>query len=39
MLEAVADELKIESIASVALSYLMGKYPYVFPIVGGRKIE
>ena len=23
----------------VAIAYLMQKYPYVFPIVGGRKIE
>ena len=27
------------SIAPVALAYVMQKTPYVFPIVGGRKVE
>ena len=26
-------------LTSVALAYVMGKTPYVFPIVGGRKVE
>ena len=26
-------------VASVALAYVMQKTPYVFPIVGGRKVE
>lgn len=27
------------SSTSVALAYVMHKYPYVFPVVGGRKVE
>lgn len=27
------------TITSVALAYIRSKYPYVYPIVGGRKIE
>ncbi|CAD6569009.1 MAG: hypothetical protein TREMPRED_004995 [Tremellales sp. Tagirdzhanova-0007] len=38
-LEQVADELKVENITAVALAYVMSKYPYVYPIVGGRKTE
>lgn len=38
-LERVADELKIESVTAVALAWCMSKYPYVYPIIGGRKIE
>ena len=30
---------KDTAITSVAMAYVMHKYPYVFPIVGGRKIE
>lgn len=37
-LEAIAKE-KGTLITSVALAYVMHKAPYVFPIVGGRKIE
>ncbi|KAF2493813.1 aryl-alcohol dehydrogenase-like protein [Lophium mytilinum] len=37
-LEAVAEK-KGTLITSVALAYVMHKYPYVFPIVGGRKVE
>lgn len=37
-LEEVANS-KGTSITSVALAYVMHKAPYVFPIVGGRKIE
>jgi hypothetical protein len=37
-LEAVAEK-KGTIITSVALAYVMHKTPYVFPIVGGRKIE
>lgn len=29
----------IESPTAVALAYVMSKYAYVFPIVGGRKVE
>lgn len=38
-LEKVADELKVESVTSVALAWVIAKYPYTFPIIGGRKVE
>jgi len=38
-LEKVAKEVGVESITAVAIAYLMHKAPYVFPIVGGRKVE
>ncbi|KAJ3818690.1 NADP-dependent oxidoreductase domain-containing protein [Lentinula raphanica] len=39
-LEKVANELNIGSnIGAVAIAYVMQKTPYVFPIIGGRKIE
>lgn len=38
-LAKVADEHGIESVTAVALAYVMAKTPYVFPIVGGRKVE
>ena len=38
-LENVAKEHGIESVTAVALAYVMAKAPYVFPIVGGRKVE
>lgn len=38
VLEKIAKEKKAQ-ITSVALAYCMNKTPYVFPIVGGRKIE
>ncbi|KAE8449382.1 hypothetical protein EG329_008283 [Mollisiaceae sp. DMI_Dod_QoI] len=37
-LEAMANK-KNTAITSVALAYVMQKTPYVFPIVGGRKVE
>lgn len=37
-LEKVADELKV-GLQAVALAYVQSKTPYVFPIVGGRKVE
>ncbi|KAH9975186.1 Aldo/keto reductase [Russula compacta] len=39
VLEQVAKEVGAESITSVAIAYVMHKTPYVFPIVGGRKVE
>ncbi|KAH9980676.1 Aldo/keto reductase [Russula compacta] len=39
ILEQVAKEVGAESITSVAIAYVLHKTPYVFPIVGGRKIE
>ncbi|THH00310.1 hypothetical protein EW026_g2211 [Hermanssonia centrifuga] len=38
-LEKVAGELGAKSITSVAIAYLMQKSPYVFPVIGGRKVE
>jgi len=38
-LEKIANEHGLESPTAVALAYVMSKYPYVFPIVGGRKVE
>lgn len=35
----VAQEHGIESVTAVALAYVMGKFPNVFPILGGRKVE
>lgn len=37
-LEAVAKQ-KNTQITSVALAYVRHKYPYVYPIVGGRKVD
>ncbi|KAF9026155.1 Aldo/keto reductase [Hymenopellis radicata] len=38
-LEKVANEIGAKSIQSVAIAYVMQKMPYVFPIIGGRKVE
>ncbi|CAK5268232.1 unnamed protein product [Mycena citricolor] len=38
-LEKVAGEVGAKHITSVAIAYLMQKVPYVFPIIGGRKVE
>ncbi|PPQ86653.1 hypothetical protein CVT25_006837 [Psilocybe cyanescens] len=38
-LEKVAAEAGAKSITAVAIAYLMQKTTYVFPIVGGRKVE
>ena len=38
-LEKVAKEHDLDSITTVALAYVLSKAPYVFPIVGGRKVE
>ncbi|KAK7047899.1 putative aryl-alcohol dehydrogenase aad14 [Paramarasmius palmivorus] len=38
-LEKVAQELGAQNITSVAIAYVMQKAPYVFPIIGGRKVE
>lgn len=38
VLESIANR-KDTAITSVALAYVMHKTPYVFPIVGGRKVE
>ncbi|KAK1762023.1 putative aryl-alcohol dehydrogenase AAD14 [Phialemonium atrogriseum] len=38
-LAKVAAEHGIESVTAIALAYVMSKAPYVFPLVGGRKVE
>lgn len=38
-LEKVAKAHGVDSITAVALAYVMAKTPYVFPLVGGRKVE
>ncbi|OCH91300.1 Aldo/keto reductase [Obba rivulosa] len=38
-LEEVAKQVGAKYITSVAIAYVMQKTPYVFPIIGGRKIE
>ncbi|KAL4912533.1 NADP-dependent oxidoreductase domain-containing protein [Aspergillus aurantiobrunneus] len=38
-LEKVAAEQGVDSVTTIALAYVMSKAPYVFPVVGGRKIE
>ncbi|KAJ3813854.1 aryl-alcohol dehydrogenase [NADP+] [Lentinula lateritia] len=35
----VAKEIGAKSISAVAIAYVMQKTPYVFPIIGGRKVE
>jgi len=38
-LEEVAAQVGAKNITSVAIAYVMHKTPYVFPIIGGRKVE
>jgi aryl-alcohol dehydrogenase-like predicted oxidoreductase len=38
-LAKVAAEHCIESVTAIAIAYVMSKAPYVFPMVGGRKVE
>jgi aryl-alcohol dehydrogenase-like predicted oxidoreductase len=38
-LEKMAKDIGAKSITSVAIAWIMQKVPYVFPIVGGRKVE
>ncbi|KAK7689881.1 hypothetical protein QCA50_006520 [Cerrena zonata] len=38
-LEKVAAEIGAKSVTAVAIAYVMQKAPYVFPIIGGRKVE
>lgn len=38
-LEKVAKEVGTEHSSAVAVAYVMQKAPYVFPIIGGRKVE
>ncbi|KAG5644909.1 hypothetical protein DXG03_007461 [Asterophora parasitica] len=38
-LEQVAKEVGTKHITAVAIAYLLQKTPYVFPLIGGRKVE
>lgn len=38
-LEKVAKEVGAKNVTAVAIAYVMQKTPYVFPIIGGRKVE
>ncbi|OJT14264.1 Aryl-alcohol dehydrogenase [NADP(+)] [Trametes pubescens] len=38
-LEKVAAKVGASNIQAVAIAYVMQKVPYVFPIIGGRKVE
>ncbi|KAG7444509.1 Aldo/keto reductase [Guyanagaster necrorhizus] len=38
-LEVVTHEVSAKSITAVAIAYVMQKGPYVFPTIGGRKVE
>ncbi|KAK0457202.1 Aldo/keto reductase [Desarmillaria tabescens] len=38
-LENVARDLGVKNIRAIAIAYLMQKTPYVFPLIGGRKVE
>jgi len=38
-LEKVAKEVGAKHVFSVAIAYVMQKAPYVFPVIGGRKVE
>ncbi|TBU26977.1 aryl-alcohol dehydrogenase [NADP+] [Dichomitus squalens] len=39
VLEEVAAQVGAKTVQAVAIAYVMQKIPYVFPIVGGRKVE
>ena len=38
-LDKVAKEVSAKHVTAVAIAYVMQKTPYVFPIIGGRKVE
>ncbi|TFK53334.1 aryl-alcohol dehydrogenase [Heliocybe sulcata] len=38
-LEVVAKEVGAKSVQAVAIAYTMHKAPFVFPVIGGRKVE
>ncbi|GHJ85225.1 hypothetical protein NliqN6_1627 [Naganishia liquefaciens] len=39
VLSKIADEHQVDSVTVIALAYVLHKAPYVFPIIGGRKVE
>ncbi|KZT03560.1 aryl-alcohol dehydrogenase [Laetiporus sulphureus 93-53] len=38
-LEAIAKQVGAKNITAIAIAYVMHKAPFMFPIVGGRKVE
>ncbi|KAJ3768104.1 aryl-alcohol dehydrogenase, partial [Lentinula raphanica] len=38
-LEKLAAEIGVKSISALAIAYVLHKAPYMFPIIGGRKVE
>ncbi|KAI1321400.1 aryl-alcohol dehydrogenase [Xylariaceae sp. FL0255] len=38
-LAKVAEEHGIKSVTAIAIAYVMAKYPYVYPILGGRRVQ
>ncbi|KAJ3983703.1 aryl-alcohol dehydrogenase [Lentinula detonsa] len=38
-LEKLAAEIGVKNISSLAIAYVLHKAPYIFPIIGGRKVE
>ncbi|KAJ4490021.1 aryl-alcohol dehydrogenase [Lentinula aciculospora] len=38
-LEKLATEIGVKSISALAIAYVLHKAPYMFPIIGGRKVE
>lgn len=38
-LQVIANQVGVKSIQAVAIAYTMHKAPFVFPIIGGRKVE
>ncbi|KAI0716466.1 aryl-alcohol dehydrogenase [NADP+] [Earliella scabrosa] len=39
VLEEVAQDVGAKSVQAVAIAYVLQKVPYVYPVVGGRKVE
>jgi aryl-alcohol dehydrogenase-like predicted oxidoreductase len=39
VLSSIAERHGLASPTTIALAYVLDKAPYVFPIVGGRKVE
>jgi len=39
VLEEIGKEVGTESITSIAIAYHLQKLPYVFPLIGGRKVD
>ncbi|CED82260.1 aryl-alcohol dehydrogenase [Phaffia rhodozyma] len=39
VLDKIAQEVGVESVTAVALAYILSKSTYVFPLIGGRKVE